>query len=110
MKNVISAILLILVILIGHSEYLNAEEIVIPTKGITADGKYPVYYLDGGLDDINYFTGDGEYVFRSGELLGRLIFIEEQDVGKGYDCEYICKDKKGGIVGINPSYKALWNK
>jgi hypothetical protein len=74
--------------------------------GKDVNGKYPVYDLDGDLTDVNYFSGN--YVFRSGELLDRVGFIEKGDVNRnGYECEFICKDKTGNVVGINPAYRNL---
>lgn len=78
----------------------------IPVIGKTADGKYPVYNLEGDLTDINYFSGNTSW--RSGDLLTRMVFLDPQDVNHGkYFCEYICKDGFQNVVGINPSFKKL---
>lgn len=78
----------------------------IPVIGKSADGKYPVYMLEGDLTDINYFSGNTSW--RSGDLLTRMVFLDPQDVNHGkYFCEYICKDGFQNVVGINPSFKKL---
>ncbi len=83
-----------------------AESAQIKILGKDVNGKYPVYDVQGDLTDINYFSGD--YVFRSGELMNRLKFIQKQDVNaNGYECEFICKDRAGNVVGINPAFKHL---
>lgn len=82
----------------------KATQIKILGKDI--HGKYPVYDLDGDLTDVNYFSGN--YVFRSGELLDRMDFVQQADVNRnGYECEFICKDGAGNVVGINPAYRYL---
>jgi hypothetical protein len=78
----------------------------IPVIGKSADGKYPVYKLEGDLTDINYFSGNTSW--QSGDLLTRMVFLEPQDVNHGkYFCEFICKDGFQNVVGINPSFKKL---
>ena len=79
----------------------------IPVVGKTADGKYPIYQLKGELDDFNWFSGN--IVYAPGDLLGNMVFVDMNDIKKGgeYSCAYVCKDRAGHIVGMNPAYKAM---
>lgn len=74
---------------------------------MTKDCKYPVYDLQGDLDDINYTSHDGSVMWQAGDLLTRIGYLDPVDVGRGYTCEFVCKDTAGNIVGINPSFKKL---
>lgn len=82
----------------------------IPIVGKTADGKYPIYQLKGELDDFNWFSGS--IVYAPADLLGNMVFVDINDIKKGgeYVCEYVCKDKAGNIVGMNPAYRAMAGK
>jgi hypothetical protein len=83
----------------------------IPIIGMTQDCKYPVYDLKGELEDINYFSVGGTVVWKSGDLIDRIVFVKEQDLNKnGYTCSYVCKDRTGNIVGVSPTYKMLSRK
>lgn len=75
----------------------------IPIIGHTADGKYPIYQLSGALDDVNYISGDT--LWQPDELLTRMRFLKPQDVNHGYQCDWVCKDSAGHIVGLNPANK-----
>lgn len=88
---------------LSQSHYLNAAE-AIPTIGTTADGKYPIYQLEGELTDVNYKSG--ETLWTSGDLLTRIGYVDQADVNNnGYSCGFVCKDYQGHIVGIAPVYK-----
>ena len=74
--------------------------------GSTADGKYPIYAIDGAATDITYKAGNRLYT--SGDLVGKLVFLDPKDAkSKQYNCEFLCKDKQDRTVGINPSFKFL---
>lgn len=72
---------------------------------MTKDCKYVVYDLDGELDDLNYSSKDGSIIWQPGDLMTRIGYLEASDVGRGYTCEFVCKDTSGNIVGIHPAYK-----
>jgi hypothetical protein len=75
--------------------------------GLTDDGKYNVYDLQGNLEDLNYITSK-DIVFSPMDLVTRLPFINESDKDKnGYQCRFVCKDSKGRIVGLSPDQKIL---
>lgn len=74
---------------------------------MTKDCKYPIYDLQGDLEDLNYSSKDGQIIWTTGEIGKRLVFIEPRDVDHGYTCGFVCKDTTGNIVGINPSYKKI---
>lgn len=83
----------------------------VPVIGQTKDCKYPVYDLKGDLNDLTYFSRDGDTVWPPGVLLGRMVFLDPSDLKTGaYQCDYVCKDKAGRIVGMNPSYKSSLKK
>ncbi len=91
-----------------NSVLMNWQRTAAPIKvvDVTPDGKYPIYELEGAATDITYKSGNKLYT--SGDLVGRLVFLEPEDAkGKQYRCEFICKDKLGRPVGINPSFKFL---
>lgn len=76
----------------------------IPVIGKTADQKYPVYGLEGDLDDFTFYANSVAY--NTGDLEKRMVYLEKGDVDKnGYQCEFICKDSKGHTVGLNPAYR-----
>lgn len=76
----------------------------IPTMGVTADQRYPVYKLVG---DVNAgFFISGKNVYPNGELITRMIYIHAADVKRSdFDCGFICKNDRGQVVGLNPLYK-----
>lgn len=84
--------------------YWKNKAAPIKVSGITADGKYPIYDIEGEATDITYKAGNTLYT--SGDLVGKLIFIDPADT-KVYHCEFLCKDKQNHTVGINPSFKFL---
>lgn len=78
----------------------------IPILGLDVNHKYPVYDLQGDLTDLSYFSGD--YVFQSGDLFSRMKDIRPEDVNhNGYECEFICKDSQGDVVGLNPQFRHI---
>lgn len=88
----------------------------IPLTGkLSADGRYQVYRLEGELDDLNWFgwataiDGSREpLVYKHNDLFKGMPFLEEADArSPNYACGYVCKDRLGQIVGINPSYKKV---
>lgn len=79
---------------------------LIPATGQTSDKKYYTYDLVGELDDINYFSGDT--VYQPQDLKGLMPFVQKADVNRnGYQCQIICKDRTGQVVGLNPNVKWL---
>lgn len=79
---------------------------LIPTTGKTVDQKYYTYDLQGELDDINYMSGDT--VYQPQDLKGLMPFIQRTDVNRnGYQCQIVCKDRQGHVVGLNPNVKWL---
>lgn len=69
--------------------------------GSTKDGKYPIYDLSGELLDVNY-RSSRSIIYQPDDLVGRVNFIDMKDVDHGYTCDFVCKDKEGHIVGLNP--------
>lgn len=81
----------------------------IKITGITDDGKYPVYDIEGDVTDLSYKAGN--FLYTSGDLVHMLVFLDPNDAkSKRYICEFLCKDKKGQAVGLNPSFKFLVHK
>lgn len=71
---------------------------------VTPDGKYPVYGLVHEEDDIVYHAGNLSFTFD--DLSKKLVYLSKEDKNNGvYTCEYVCRDKKGRIVGIDPVFK-----
>lgn len=82
----------------------NAAAPTIPTLGKTADGKYPVYNLQGDLEDANY-ASPGR-VWQPDDLLKRMVFVDAADVKAGVaKCEWICKNRAQQVIGLNPQIK-----
>lgn len=80
----------------------------IAVVGKTADAKYNVYDLKGDLSDLNYASSKG-ILYQPDDLVKRMDFLKEEDANKGtYTCEFICKDKQGHVVGLNPSWKKVY--
>lgn len=78
----------------------------VPVIGRTADQKYPVYGIKGDLEDINYMTTDGKTVYQPTDLFKRMGYVETSDVkGHGIQCEFICKNAAGQVIGLNPQVK-----
>lgn len=81
----------------------------VPVTGRTADGKYPVYGLEGELGDLNYFSGNT--VFRPNDLLGRMGYVSEADShARGIQCDWICKNAAGQVIGLDPAYLKISQK
>lgn len=87
--------------------YWKSKAGPIQISGVTPDGKYPIYVLEGEATDITYKSGNTLYT--SGQLVNMLVFVDEKDT-KRYNCEFLCKDKQDRTVGINPSFKFLITK
>lgn len=87
-----------------HEAHAKDSEALRPI-GKSQDGKYRVYNLEGGLSDVNWFATTTT-VYNSKFLAERIGYIQKNDVNNGqYVCEYVCKDKLGRIVGVNPAYQ-----
>jgi hypothetical protein len=71
--------------------------------GKTADGKYPIYELEGDVNALSYFSPG--LVWTPNDLLTRLAYLEPADVDHGYTCDWVCKDSANHIVGLNPGRK-----
>lgn len=107
--------LLALVSLSGFIAPMEAEALslcknnknIIKIIGQTADGRYPIYQLRGDLSDFSYQSDSPDLVWRPSDLLTRLVYLDPNDVNKGYECDWICKDEKGHVVGLNPILKKL---
>lgn len=81
----------------------------VPVTGRTADGKYPVYGLDGEVGDLNYFSGNT--VFRPNDLLGRMGYVSDADSrARGVQCDWICKNAAGQVIGLDPAYLKISQK
>jgi len=106
-KKIVSFVALLLLlsaggIMAGHEAHAAPQPI--PTLGKTADGKYPVYNLQGDLEDLNY-ASPGK-VWQPDDLLKRMSFVEPADVKAGLvRCEWICKNRANQVVGLNPQIK-----
>jgi hypothetical protein len=81
----------------------------VPVVGKTADGRYPIYDIEGDLTDIAYSTSKST-IYHPDELPERIGFISNKDAKNkaAYDCEFVCKDKAGHVVGMNPSWAKLY--
>lgn len=75
----------------------------IKVVGKTADGKYPIYELEGDLSDLKYFSPG--LAWTPDDLLTRLVYLEPADVDNRYKCDWVCKDSANHIVGLNPAQK-----
>ncbi len=74
--------------------------------GRSQDNRYPIYDLEGDLEDLNWSSNS--ILYTSQDLINRMEFITEQDRHSGvYECGLICKDKAGHVVGLNPQYKYM---
>lgn len=71
--------------------------------GKTADGKYPIYQLEGDVDALSYFSPG--LVWTPNDLLTKLVYVDPADVDHGYTCDWVCKDSANHIVGLNPGRK-----
>ncbi len=90
--------------IMGGQEAHAAQPAQIPTTGKTADGKYPVYNLQGDLEDLNY-ASPGK-VWQPEDLLKRMTFVNQADIKSGeVRCEWICKNRVNQVVGLNPQIK-----
>lgn len=99
------AIFFVAAAMAGHEAHAQ-HKVEVPTIGKTDDGKYVVFDLKGDLTDITYFSGNT--VYSSGDLLLSLPYADPKDVKSGaIDCEFICKNKKGQVVGQNPMNKKI---
>lgn len=85
----------------GHKQVFKSIYII----GKTADGKYNVYNITGPLDDISYEVNNIQY--SGGDLIRLLPAVDKADVGKTVQCETICKNAAGQVVGVNPAYKNI---
>lgn len=98
--------------LMMQPEAAYAKGVRNPVKviGKSDDGKYPIYDLQGDLNDLNYQTS-GNIVYQPDDLPDRMVFLSPKDAtGGAYKCEFICKDAKGRVVGLNPSWAKLYHK
>lgn len=73
--------------------------------GKTADGKYNVYNIQGDLSEPNWTVGN--YVYSEADMLRFLPAVDKADVGKTVQCETLCKNAAGQVIGVNPIYKAM---
>lgn len=85
----------------GHKQVYKTIYIT----GKTADGKYNVYNVVGDIDDFNFKAGNLQY--SDSEMLKYLDGVDAKDVGKTIQCEAICKNKAGEVVGVHPAQKAI---
>lgn len=76
---------------------------MIKIVGNTADGEYPIYELEGELNDLNYRSPG--LIWTPTDLLSRMVYLRPQDVDHGYTCDWVCKDSANHIVGLNPQRK-----
>lgn len=82
----------------------------VPAAGRTADGKYPLYVLEGDLDDLNYVSVRTNIIYQPRDLLRRMVFLAETDAKSNqYQCGFVCKDAKARIVGLNPQVRWMLN-
>lgn len=83
-----------------------AKKPCVPVVGRTADGKYPVYALEGELEDFNYFSPKTNTQWSADAVVYRLAFADEADRKAGrIKCEVVCKNPAGQIIGANPQRK-----
>lgn len=78
----------------------------IPVLGKTADGKYPVYNLQGDLDDLSYYSGNTQWQPDDLFKKNRMSYVDPADVQRGLaQCEIICKNRQQQVIGLNPARK-----
>ena len=78
----------------------------VPTLGVTADGQYPVYKIDEVVKG-QYFIVKGQ-MYSNTDLLGRMVILSERDAGSGkYQCNFLCRNGQGQVVGINPLFAGM---
>jgi hypothetical protein len=76
--------------------------------GETEDKRYPVYDLEGAVDDVNYRSRNGT-VYQPDDLPSRLRFLRPEDAKSGkYVCSFTCQDNRGRIVGMNPTWAKVY--
>jgi len=81
----------------------------IKSLGLTDDQKYNRTNLKGDLDDLNWTAGNS--IYSANDLMRVLPFIDEKDVKDNkYQCDVVCKDRTGAIVGVSPDYKKFYKK
>lgn len=92
----------------AEKDPIAAKAAPIKVIGKTADGKYPVYNLEGELSDTDWKAGGR--IYTSGDLMKKLVFLDQADAfgpNHQYECEFVCVDKQKRIVGLNPNFKKL---
>lgn len=84
-------------------EYYTVPNLIRVT-GETEDGKYKTYDLEGDLHDLSY-SSSSNILYLPDDLPARLPYINKRDVNNGdYTCSYVCKNRQGKIVGLNPAW------
>ena len=105
---VVAALIAAAVLPITHAKEPAKLKNPIASAGKTSDGKYPIYDLKGDLNDLNYASSNG-VVYNPDDLIGRINWLQPEDAKGGpYACEFICKDKAGHVVGLNPAWKKVY--
>lgn len=91
------------------AQYCVKKSACVPVVGKTADGKYPIYKLDGDPGDLKYFSGNTAYA--PNDLVGRMGYVAAADAKiKGTECDWICKNAAGQVIGLDPAYLASAKK
>ena len=74
--------------------------------GKTADGRYNVYRVEGGLDDFQYTgtIGGQSYMWTDVDLYNHLPRVNRKDIdGKNIRCNNaVCFDRAGHLIGAAP--------
>lgn len=84
--------------------YWKEKAAPIQITGVTSDGKYPIYDIEGEATDVTYKAAGKLYT--SGDLVKHMVFVDPADT-KYYTCEFLCKNKANQTIGLNPSFKFL---
>lgn len=78
----------------------------VPAIGCTADKKYVVFAVKGGVG-ADFWVINGKK-YKSDYVIDNLPAIAASDVGKnGIHCHVTCQDGLGNTIGMNPGMIAL---
>lgn len=92
----------------GDGNICSVKKNCVPVVGRTSDSKYPVYALEGDLHDGPYTSTKANVIYQNDDLPRRMGFVQTGDVGHGIQCDFICKNGAGQVVGLNPQLKKMY--
>ena len=78
----------------------------IPVIGCTADGKYPIYKVEGQIDDVKFYVNgkmaNSDWLF---DNMGPIDLADTK--GPKYKCNNVCVNQFGQFVGLTPGTYAM---